>query len=476
MACLTENQLLDHAARRLAPAQARAADDHLDGCPDCRSVLAALVQSVQGESSALSFAGAPPAGGDRERTMVTSGGLTDDLPRGTRMDRYVLLKHVGGGAMGVVYAAFDPRLDRTIAIKLMRIDVAAGMSAESRTRMLREAQAMARLSHPNVVTVHDVGTYAGRLYLAMEYLEQGTLASWLSAGPRPWRAVLGVFVQAGRGLAAAHAHGLVHRDFKPQNVMVGGGRVRITDFGLVRPADALAHPDEPTRPELNLTDAGGEPLMERLTRIGALIGTPRFMAPEQLSGKVADARADQFSFCVALYEALYGTFPFQLTAGVELVRAIQQGRFLRPAAGRRVPGWLRRALVRGLSAAPESRFPSMDALLEALEGGPGRTRGIAIAAAAAVVLIGGTAIVVSRDRQADPVSGEARSVLSGEAEAEALRGEALLREGRWREAEITLLRAKVLAEATQRKELAAKLSAELAAIQGRELSAADGGH
>jgi len=395
VACLTENALLDHAAGRLGPDQARAADDHLDGCPDCRAVLAALVQSVHGEVVAEDA-------GLRERTQLTgAGAVTDELPRGTRVDRYVLLKRVGGGGMGVVFAALDPRLDRVIAIKLLRADVAAHMSAEARVRMRREAQAMARVSHPNVVAVHDVGTFEGRLYLAMEYLEQGTLADWLKAAPRSPEEVLGVFAQAGRGLAAAHALGLVHRDFKPANVMVGGGRVRITDFGLVRPLDELARPDELTRPELMLTEAG-EPLLEKLTRIGALIGTPRFMPPEQLAGKDVDPRADQFSFCVALYEALYGAFPFQLTAGDQLARAIQQGQFLRPAAGRRVPGWLRRVLVRGLSAAPEARFPSMDGLLDALEAGRRRERqpraamamvwmalGVAIGVAGALLARGG---------------------------------------------------------------------------------------
>src|SRR5262245_31001055 len=237
MACLTENQLLDHAAGKLDPAQARAADEHLDGCASCRAVLATLVDSEEPGDVTDASEEEASALGTREGTiLVDSEALADDLPRGTALDRYVLLKKVGGGGMGVVYAAYDPRLDRTIAVKVLRSDVAATMTEEARARMLREAQAMARLSHPNVVTVHDAGTFEGRLYLAMEYLDDGTLADWLARRSRSWREVLEVFVQAGRGLAAAHALGLVHRDFKPQNVMVAGdGRVRITDFGLVRP-------------------------------------------------------------------------------------------------------------------------------------------------------------------------------------------------------------------------------------------------
>ncbi|HYV44589.1 MAG TPA: serine/threonine-protein kinase [Myxococcaceae bacterium] len=418
MACLTENQLLDHAAGKLGPAEARAADEHLDGCVTCRAVLAALVDS-EGEDEADSgrsgpgdsTAGERSSGGSGddddapaeawEGTLLVSGSPEDDLPRGTAFDRYVLLKKVGAGGMGVVYAAYDPRLDRTIAVKLLRSDVAATMTEEARARMLREAQAMARLSHPNVVAVHDAGTHEGRLYLAIEYLDEGTLADWLARRPRPWRDVLEVFVQAGRGLAAAHAHGLVHRDFKPQNVLVGrDGRVRITDFGLVRPSGPPVRPDELTRPFLALPV--GERPADRLTRIGALIGTPRYMAPEQLAGEEVDARADQFSFCAALYEAVYGTMPFQPAGPASLRGAIAEGRFNRPAPGRRVPEWLRRVLVRGLGATPGSRFSSMDALLDAFSGGRERAlrreAAAVVASVIVVTVVGASAVLVHRTR------------------------------------------------------------------------------
>jgi eukaryotic-like serine/threonine-protein kinase len=401
MACLTENQLLDHAAGKLTPAEARAADEHLDGCAACRAVLAALVDEAEEGGREAKDDEEDASAAPWEGTQLVTESAEDDLPRGTALDRYVLLKQVGAGGMGVVFAAYDPRLDRTIAVKLLRSDVAAVMTEEARARMLREAQAMARLSHPNVVAVHDAGTYEGRLYVAMEYLDEGTLADWLARRPRSWRDVLEVFVQAGRGLAAAHAHGLVHRDFKPQNVLVArDGRVRITDFGLVRPSGAPAHSDELTRPFLELPV--GERPAERLTRIGALIGTPRYMAPEQLAGEEVDARADQFSFCAALYEALYGTLPFEPAGPAELRRIIEEGRFNRPAPGRRVPEWLRRVLVRGLGATPDARFKSMDALLDAFAGGRERAlrrqAAAVVASVIVVTVVGASAVLVHRTR------------------------------------------------------------------------------
>jgi eukaryotic-like serine/threonine-protein kinase len=307
----------------------------------------------------------PPRGeGPRPEAPGAEG-----LDRGAAVGRYVVLDRIGAGGMGVVYAAYDPELDRRVALKLLRPDRFGGEAG--RSRLLREAQALARLTHPNVVAVHDAGTFGDRVFVAMELVEGETLRQWLEAEPRSWREVLDRFLPAGRGLAAAHAAGLVHRDFKPENVLLGrDGRVRVVDFGLAKaladaaeePAEALAEP------------GGGTPL----TEWGVVLGTPAYMAPEQVRGIAADARSDQFSFCVALYEALYGERPF---AGEGVVREAP--------AGTRVPGWLRAVVLRGLKASPEERYPAMDGLLRDLEGDPEAVRRRWLAAAAIVVLAGG---------------------------------------------------------------------------------------
>ena len=238
--------------------------------------------------------------------------------------------------MSVVHAALDPKLRRRVAIKVMRERPGATTQAE---RLRREAQALARLSHDNVIVVHDVGEVDGQVFLAMELIDGGTLSAWLKQ-PRPWREVARMFIQAGRGLAAAHAAGMVHRDFKPLNVLLrASGRPVVTDFGLVR---ELADPAEPV-PEPAVTDGPAiqSPGM-RLTASNAVMGTPAYMAPEQLRGRPADERSDQFAFCIALYEGLYGVHPFRpaddLPASVGLVHAIQ-----RPggtaAVSHRVPSW-----------------------------------------------------------------------------------------------------------------------------------------
>jgi serine/threonine protein kinase len=295
----------------------------------------------------------------------------------------VVIERIGQGAMGVVYAAYDPELDRRVALKLLRPE---GRHLEHlRRRLLREAQALARLSHPNVVSVHDVGTCGDGLFLAMDLVEGTTLAEWLHT-PRPWREVLRVFVEAGRGLAAAHAAGLVHRDFKPANVLVGHhGQVRVTDFGL---ASTSGKPDEPL-PLAELQREPLDPLATRspgLTRTGAVLGTPAYMAPEQLQGR-ADALSDQFSFCVALHEALHGERPFQGDSSEALIRAAWEGRVRAPTREAKVPAWVRRAVRRGLRARPEERFPSMEALLAVLDPRPRRVlTGVAASAAVASLL------------------------------------------------------------------------------------------
>ncbi|HEY0097284.1 MAG TPA: serine/threonine-protein kinase, partial [Archangium sp.] len=236
------------------------------------------------------------------------------LGRGTPLDRYVVLDPLGEGGMGMVYAAYDSVLDRKVALKLLPPgDADAGPEATSgsgRARLLREAQAMARLSHPNVVAVYDVHQHEAQVFMAMELVDGQTLLQWEREQPRGWRELLTAFLAAGRGLAAAHAAGLVHRDFKPTNVLVGkDGRVRVTDFGLARPHNAPAELGADT-PAPDTGPVKGHSLLElNLTQRGAVRGTPAYMAPEQFRGATADVRSDQFSFAVSLWEALHGERP-----------------------------------------------------------------------------------------------------------------------------------------------------------------------
>src|SRR5439155_5865060 len=231
------------------------------------------------------------------------------------LGRYVVERELGSGGMGLVYAAYDPELGRKVALKLVRPRASGKMGpSEGRARLLREAQAMAQLTHPNVVAIHDVGTFGDQVFIAMEYVEGRTLSEWLSATKRPWREIVSLFAQAGRGLAAAHAKNIVHRDFKSDNVWVGeDGRARVLDFGLARAMRGAGElPQSAGAPaEGKATRSPRVPLLAAaVTLPGTFLGTPPYMAPEQLKGESGDARADQFSFCVALYYALYGELPF----------------------------------------------------------------------------------------------------------------------------------------------------------------------
>ena len=346
------------------------------------------------------------SGGARERDALKTRLLSG---AGASIGRFIVVRHVGDGGMGMVFAAYDEELDRKVALKLLRRDKSA--DAHGRDRMLREAQALAKLSHPNVVQVYDVGEFEELVFVAMEFLEGRTLRQWMRAGEHPTREVLEVFLQAGRGLAAAHGVGLVHRDFKPNNVIIGAdGRVRVLDFGLAHAEGAT--PEElregaaldPDPDRLSVSSSSGAAsaslsrslaassslLSRNLTVTGALIGTPAYMSPEQFLGAAADARSDQFSFCVALYEALYGVRPWRARTVLELKRLVCAGQLPEPPRGASVPRWVRRVLARGLSAKRDDRFPSMEALLSALERDPVRARARAgLGLALAGVLIGG---------------------------------------------------------------------------------------
>lgn len=296
--------------------------------------------------------------------------------------------------MGVVFSAFDPELDRRVAIKVLASDL---MGEESRLRLLREAQAMARLSHPNVVPVYDAGTFEGRVFVAMEFVQGVTLRAWLDGETRGWMDVLETMRRAALGLQAAHEANLVHRDFKPDNVMVGDdGRVRVLDFGLAR-SMSLASESEPSGRGDGADDAtadggsSGKALAAQVTSQGAMLGTPAYMPPEQLEGREVDARTDQWSFCVTLYEALYGSRPFEGTTVAAFVLAMHNDGLRRPPESSSVPRSVFDAVARGLELEPSARHPSMGALLRALElGPPPRSRAMPAGVIAFGTLIAGT--------------------------------------------------------------------------------------
>ncbi|HEX7840362.1 MAG TPA: serine/threonine-protein kinase, partial [Kofleriaceae bacterium] len=355
-------------------------------------------------------------------------------PEPIRIGRFILLEPLGAGAMGEIYAAYDDQLDRKVALKLVR--GGSELTAKADERLLREAQTLAQVSHPNVVQIYEAGTYNGRLFIAMELIRGKTLTSWLGDAARLPRAVrqreiLRQFIAAGHGLEAAHAAGLAHRDFKPDNVLVGDdGRVRVVDFGLARALIDGADAGSPAGdgeaalsggavqilgqdPTVKLEPGGGGevPLVTsattidhgpapgsapgkpraasqgdaassaprlkaalRLTETGTVMGTPSFMAPETLRGAIADRRSDQFSFCVALYHALYDAFPFTGRTLRELRDAIASDK-VEFASGVPVPVHVRKALHRGLSVEPSQRFASMAELLAALAPRSRRVRG-----------------------------------------------------------------------------------------------------
>jgi tetratricopeptide (TPR) repeat protein/predicted Ser/Thr protein kinase len=321
-------------------------------------------------------------------TLTLQPGSSDgDVVPGTLIARFVVLSKLGAGAMGVVLAAYDPELDRKVAIKLLK--TRRGPQDAARARLRREAQALAKLHHPHVVSVYDVGIHDGQVFVGMEFVKGQTLRSWMAdvERPRAWPEILGVFAQAGRGLAAAHAAGLTHRDFKPDNVMLGmDGRVRVMDFGLAQVED-----DEMSEPVLErLRQRSGERSPVGLTQTGTIMGTPAYMPLEQFEARDADARSDQFSFCVALYEALYGERPFAGETLAALIEAVKADRVREATSASKVPVWLRRVVVRGLAAKPDARWPSMEALLDALADDPAlRRRKWWVASIAAGLICGG---------------------------------------------------------------------------------------
>jgi len=334
-----------------------------------------------------------------------------ESPDPKQIGPFVVLRKLGEGAMGVVYAGYDVGLDRKVALKLVRRQLLH--KARVRGRMIREAQAMARLSNPHVVQVYQVGEHEDGIYVAMEYVEGQTLGAWLRAEPRPWPLVLRTICDAGRGLAAAHAAGLVHRDFKPDNVIVDAtGRARVLDFGLVLTAGAEPGGEAPAELDLDglaadavsielsasaaNIDASNGLWSVRLTQVGNVMGTPIYMSPEQHFGRPAGPAADQFSFSVTLFEALYGCRPFDADTWEGLRVQIRAGVVPQPPPlDSPVPRRLFRVIERGLATSVGARWPSMQAMIAALEHDPWRMRARAAAMAGLVAVASGASYAVA---------------------------------------------------------------------------------
>ncbi|MGB1012806.1 MAG: serine/threonine-protein kinase, partial [Nannocystaceae bacterium] len=325
--CPPPSSVVEYVEGTQKPGERLEFEEHMDGCQACLELVATLA----------SLSVDPTTTGQDLRGLSAGLGI---LRRGENVGRYLVLEVLGAGGMGVIYSAYDPELDRRVALKLLHARERAAdghPTADSRddaARLTREARAMARLSHRNVIAVYDVGTFEGHVYITMECIEGVTLRTWCQSAKRPWREVVDVFCRAGRGLAAAHAAGLVHHDFKPSNVMVSEGRVVVLDFGLAR-----EHHNTPpqsgrgTHERAPFTDVD-------TTSTGVVIGTPAYMSPEQRVGRRADARSDQYSFCLALTEALLGV-PARGSATVDNT----------------IPAPIRTTLRRGLSEDPGARFP-----------------------------------------------------------------------------------------------------------------------
>jgi cysteine-rich repeat protein len=371
--CLGEDAVLRLLQRTASDPELAAIHEHLARCAACRRFVAEASEALSEDSG--STAAAAAAGADAE-PLAEAPSPAAPLAAGAQVSRYVIRRLIGAGAGGAVYEAHDPHLGRLVALKLILRTARPSLPRS-------EEQALGRLSHPNVVAVHDAGELEGQTFMVMELVEGTTLDQWLEERPRQLDEILDVFADAARGLGAAHAVGLVHRDFKPQNVIVGkDGRARVADFGLAQSIDA------------------GElaPVVGADGGAGSIAGTPAYMAPEQFLGRAADARSDQFSFCVALYRALYGRHPFGADGDdrtlLGFARSVIAGQLRPVPENSGVPAWLERVITRGLSTKPEDRHASMDDVLAAVARGRSTARGPRLSALRPAVL-GGAALVLA---------------------------------------------------------------------------------
>ena len=298
-----------------------------------------------------------PTEGD-ERTLAGESGAPSIPADAATIGRFAVLRKLGEGGMGTVFAAYDEALDRKIAVKVLH-------SADARARMRREAQALAKLSHPNVVQIYEVGEDGGVVFIAMEFVQGATLKGWCAARERTWIELVEVFSQAGHGLQAAHARGIVHRDFKPENVLIGAdGRVRVADFGLASRRDR-APGLEDTLGGVSRVAALG--IDHDLTRTGGMVGTPAYMSPEQLADREVSAASDQFAFCVAFYIALFGEHPFPGEGLIDRAANVLSGKMKPPPYRPEIPPTLIATILRGLATDPADRWPSMAALVDELD-------------------------------------------------------------------------------------------------------------
>jgi tetratricopeptide (TPR) repeat protein len=397
---VSETSCLDDATiARLADDQVAAGSGarlwaHVEGCTNCQARLQQAIAALDDADDELDTLGG---------SLVDSS-IDQDIATGTTFGRYLVLEPLGQGGLGEIYAAYDPELDRRIALKLLRVRSGDATALNLlRVRLVREARALARLQHPNAVSVFDVGSAHDRVFVAMELVTGRTFRAWLRDTHPEWSKALEVLLPAGRALAAAHAAGLIHRDFKPTNVMVSNaGETKVLDFGLALGVERRRAMPKGVRSGDGQLDAlDGEAIDEP----GSLLGTPGYMAPEQFGAAAPlDPRIDQFAFCVTLYEACYGQRPFRGTTVAEIRDATVEGRRLRPPTDRDVPSWLAAAIDRGLQTDPGDRFDSMEDLLAALQPADSKARRPWIyAAILAVLLVVATtsALGLARDSSAE---------------------------------------------------------------------------
>lgn len=361
MGCPDENEIVAFATGQVPAEALERIRSHIDRCEECSSLVAEAAEASPLEGVPFDSARTTPVA-DIPSAL---GSAPEAVARGAMLGRYIVIDLLAAGGLGQVFVAYDPQLDRRVALKLLRPSSSGDEpDAEAQRWLLREAQAMAKLSHPNVVPVHDVGMLGASVFVAMELIEGQTFTLWVRSATRTWQEVRDLLLDAAKGLMAAHEAGLIHRDFKPSNILVGDdGRVRVVDFGLARTVVGQGlSPEEPrlpSPPETGLLD-------QSLTETGIIVGTPAFMSPEQFRGADVGFKADQFAFCVTLYFGLYGKRPFVGEDLRALQTAIFKGSVQDPPSDRVVPRWLHKAVVRGLRPNPDDRFDTMSELLAAL--------------------------------------------------------------------------------------------------------------